>query len=42
MREIENEVAAQKIKEKTVFEPKIEDSLDDVIEIIASVRRTDC
>ena len=34
MREIENEVAAQKIKQKTVFEPKIEDPLDDVIEII--------
>ena len=34
MREIENEVAAQKIKQKTVFEPKIGDPLDDVIKII--------
>ena len=34
MREIQNEVAAQKIKQKTVFEPKKEDPLDDVIEII--------
>ena len=53
MREIENEVAAQKIKQKTVFEPKIEDPLDDVIEIIdlpdverkkknVSIRRTNC
>ena len=34
MREIENEVATQKIKQKTVFEPKIGDPLDDVIKII--------
>ena len=34
MREIKNEVLAQKIKQKTVFEQKIEDPLDDVIEII--------
>ena len=34
MREIENEVAAQKIKQKTVFEPKIGHPLDDVIKII--------
>ena len=34
LREIENEQAARLINEKTVFEPKIEDPLDDVIEII--------
>ena len=34
MREIENEVLAQKINGGRVFEPKIEDPLDDVVEII--------
>ena len=34
LREIENEQAARLINEKTVFEPKIEDPLNDVIEII--------
>ena len=34
LREIENEQAARLINEKTVFEPKIEDPLDDVIEIL--------
>ena len=34
MREIENEALAQKINSGRTFEPKIKDSLDDVIEII--------
>ena len=34
MREIENEVMAKKINDDRIFEPKIEDLLDDVIEII--------
>ena len=34
MREIENEVIAKKINDDRIFEPKIEDPLDDVIEII--------
>ena len=34
MREIENEALAQKINSRRTFEPKIKDSLDDVIEII--------
>ena len=34
LREIENKQAARLINEKTVFEPKTEDPLDDVIEII--------
>ena len=34
LREIENEQAKRLINEKTIFEPKIEDPLDDVIEII--------
>ena len=34
MREIENEVLAKKINDGRIFEPKIEDPLDDVIEII--------
>ena len=34
MREIENEVMAKKINNDRIFEPKIEDLLDDVIEII--------
>ena len=34
MREIENEVLAQKINGGRVFEPKIDDPLDDVVEII--------
>ena len=34
LREIENEQAKWLINEKTIFEPKIEDPLDDVIEII--------
>ena len=34
MREIENEVLAQKINRGRVFEPKIDDPLDDVVEII--------
>ena len=34
MREIENEVLAQKINGGRVFEPKIEDPLDDVVKII--------
>ena len=33
MREIENEVIAKKINDDRIFEPKIEDPLDDVIEI---------
>ena len=34
MREIENEVLAKKINNGRIFEPKIEDPLDDVMEII--------
>ena len=34
MREIENEIIAKKINDDRIFEPKIEDPLDDVIEII--------
>ena len=34
LREIENEQAKRLINEKTIFEPKIEDPLDDAIEII--------
>ena len=34
MREIENEVLAKKINDGRIFDPKIEDPLDDVIEII--------
>ena len=34
MREIENEVLAKKINDCWIFKPKIEDPLDDVIEII--------
>ena len=34
LREIENEQITKKINEERVFEPKIEDSLDDVLEII--------
>ena len=34
MREIENETIAKKINDDRIFEPKIEDPLDDVIEII--------
>ena len=34
MREIENEVLAKKINDGRIFEPKIEDPLDDVIDII--------
>ena len=34
LREIENEALAQKINSGRTFEPKIKDSLDDVIEII--------
>ena len=34
MREIENEVLAKKINDCRIFEPKIEDPLDDVINII--------
>ena len=34
MRETENEVLAKKINDGRIFEPKIEDPLDDVIEII--------
>ena len=34
MREIENQVIAKKVNDGRIFEPKIEDPLDDVIEII--------
>ena len=34
MRETENEVLAKKINDVRIFEPKIEDPLDDVIDII--------
>ena len=34
LREIENEALAQKINSGRTFEPKMKDSLDDVIELI--------